>query len=546
MGTQYKKALFTLMTVVGLVLLIACANIANLLLARSAARQREISIRLAIGAARSRVIRQLLTESLLLAFLGAAGGLAFSVWGSGLLVRLLTTANTELQLDLAPDFHLLAFTAGVAVLTGILFGLAPALRATHVAPNQVLKENARGTRAGSSRFTLGKALVTSQVALSLTLLVGAGLFLATFRNLLTLDPGFNRHNVLLVRAGLPETHIPKPMRGPLFEKILATLRQVHGVRSAASSTLTPIGHMFWNEDLHPEGYQAKPVEDDTLTCLNRVSPGYFETMATPMLMGRDFSSRDTLASRKVIIIAESAARHFWGTANPIGKTIGMDRNGPPPRQQDVFEVIGLVKDAKYGELNEATLKTAYVSNSQDAEPRPQTNYELRYDGPAEALMPSVRTAIAAVNPDVSLEFSSLEVQVNDSLTTTAHRGAAGFVFRFLGPVAGHDRTLRRALLHGYPAPRRNWNSNGPGRRAKLRDLAHPSGRVDHAGHRPRARRRHIPRGRTLGWELALRYDANRPGDASAGRRRPGNLRRIRRIPARPPCLPNGPHGRPAR
>jgi predicted permease len=431
MGTQYKKALFTLMTVVGLVLLIACANIANLLLARSTARQREISIRLAIGAARSRVVRQLLTESLLLAFVGAAGGLVFSVWGSRLLLRLLSTSNSELQLDLAPDLHLLAFTAGIAVLTGILFGLAPALRATRTAPNQVLKENARGTHAGSSRFTLGKALVTSQVALSLTLLVGAGLFLGTLRNLLTLDPGFNRHNVLLVKAGLPETHIPKPMRGPLFEKILLAARELHGVRSASNSDMTPISHMFWNEEVHPEGYQAKPVEDDTLVYFNRVSPRYFETMGTPMLMGRDFSSRDTPASPKVIIIAESAARHFWGTANPIGKTIAMDRNGPPPRQQDVFEVIGLVKDAKYGQLSEKTLKTAYVPFSQDLEPRPQTNYELRFEGPSEALMPSVRTAIAAVNPDVSLEFSSLEVQVNDSLIQPRIVALLGSFFGFL-------------------------------------------------------------------------------------------------------------------
>jgi predicted permease len=347
------------------------------------------------------------------------------------LLRLLSTSNSELQLDLAPDLHLLAFTAGVAMLTGILFGLAPALRATRAAPNQVLKENARGTLAGSTRFTLGKALVTSQVALSLTLLVGAGLFLGTFRNLLTLDPGFNRHNVLLVRAGLPETHIPKAMRGPLFDKILAALHDLHGVRSAANSTLTPIGHMLWNESVHPEGYQAKPVEDDTLLYFNRVSSNYFETLGTPMLMGRDFSIRDTPASPKVMIIAESAARRFWGTANPIGKTISMGRNGPPPPQQDVYEVIGLVKDTKYGELKEQTLNTAYVPFSQDLEPRPETNYELRYDGPADALMPSVRAAIGSVNPDVSLEFRSLEVQVNDSLVQPRIVALLGSFFGFL-------------------------------------------------------------------------------------------------------------------
>jgi predicted permease len=199
-GHQYRTALFTLMAVVGLVLLIACANIANLLLARAAARQREISIRMAIGAARRRVMRQLMSESLLLSVLGAVGGLIFAVWGSRLLVRFLSKTGSELQLDTAPDLRVLAFTMGAAVLTGLLFGLAPALRATSVSPNNVLKEHARGMVAG--RFGLGRALVTGQVALSLMLLVGAGLFLGTFRNLLSTDLGFSRHNVLLVRAAM--------------------------------------------------------------------------------------------------------------------------------------------------------------------------------------------------------------------------------------------------------------------------------------------------------------------------------------------------------
>ena len=218
--TRYRIALYTLMGVVGLVLLIACANVANLLLARSAARQREISIRLAVGAGRSRILRQLLTESILLSVLSAAGGLLFSLWGSRLLVRMLSTTNSQVQLDTTPDLHVLAFTTAIAVLTALLFGLAPAVRASGIRPNQALKENARSTVAGGSRLNPGKALVTIQVALSLVLLVGAGLFLGTFRNLLATDMGFDTRHVLLLTASIPQAKFQTPQRLPVFAQIL--------------------------------------------------------------------------------------------------------------------------------------------------------------------------------------------------------------------------------------------------------------------------------------------------------------------------------------
>jgi predicted permease len=410
-GAQYKTALFTLMVVVALVLLIACANIANLLLARAAARQREIAVRLAIGAARLRVIRQLLTESLLLAFTGAIAGFFFSVWGSRLLLRFLSTARDQVQLDLSPDLRVFAFTAALTILTGIFFGLAPAFRATNFGPNQILKEQARGTLTGGSRFTLGKALVTGQVALSLVLLVGAGLFAGTFRNLLTIDTGFNRHNVLLVSTNLPAAHIQKALRLPLFDKILSRLRGLPDVRSASSSLFTPISNSFWNQDTRPEGYRPKPAEDDTLVYLNRISRGYLRTMETPLLMGRDFSDRDNPAAPKVMIVSEFTARYFWGNANPIGKTIVTES----PDGDTSYQVIGVTKNAKYGDLNEPTLKSAYVSWLQDTNPSPQVHYELRISGPVETAIPAVRAAITAVSTDASLEFSSFETQVDDSL-----------------------------------------------------------------------------------------------------------------------------------
>ena len=407
-GHQYRAALFTLMAVVGLVLLIACANIANLLLARAAARQREISIRMAIGATRRRVVRQLMSESLLLSALGAAGGLLFAVWGSQLLVRFLSKAGSELQLDTAPDLRVLAFTMGVAVLTGLLFGFAPALRATSVSPNNALKEHSRGMVGG--RFGLRRALVTFQVALSLMLLVGAGLFLGTFRNLLGTDLGFNRHDVLLVRASTMTSNIPKEQRPSVYGEIVERLRAIPGVVSASSSLLTPISGDAWNNFVEPEGYTPKG-KDDTIVYFNAVSPGYFATMRTPLLLGRDFSAHDDAGAPKVMVIDESAARRFFGEANPIGKTIRYEW----PAGKQVYRVIGVVKDTKYQEVNEDLLLSAYFPCAQYADRFPEVTFEVRSDRPVGTFVPAVRAAIGEVNRDISLEFRNFETQVNDSL-----------------------------------------------------------------------------------------------------------------------------------
>jgi len=390
------------------VLLIACATIANLLLARAAARQREISIRMAIGAARRRVIRQLMSESLLLSVLGAAGGLLFAVWGGRLLVHFLSTAGNELLLDTAPDLRVLAFTMGVAVLTGLLFGLAPAVRATRLSPNNVLKEHARGMAGG--RLGLGRALVTGQVALSLMLLVGASLFLGTLRNLLTTDLGFNLHNVLLVQADAMQSNVPKPQRPRVYREIVERLRAIPGVSSASSSRMTPIGRGQWDSEVSPEGYTPKG-KDDTLVYFNRVSPGYFATMRQPVLVGRDFSDHDDLGAPNAMLITESVARRFFPHANPIGKTIRAEG----PGKEGVYQVIGVVKDAKYAAVDEGLTLTVYVACAQDTEPWSGVNFEVRTEHQVESFIPAVRAAIGEVNRGISLEFRNFETQVNDSL-----------------------------------------------------------------------------------------------------------------------------------
>lgn len=410
---QYRVALLVLMTVVGLVLLIACGNIANLLLARATVRQREIAVRLSLGAGRGRIMRQLLTESILLSILGAASGLLFSQWSSQLLVRLLSTARDQVQLDLSLDGRVLAFTTGVAVLTGILFGLAPALRGTGFSPNSVLKENARGAIGSSSKFGLGKVLVVGQVALSLLLLVGASLFVRSLYKLLTLDAGFERENVLLVSTHIRETSFQKERRIALHQEILDRLRALPGVQSASSVAYTPLSGAGWNNLIEPEGYQAKSKRD-TIIWMNRISPRYFETMGTPVLVGRDFGSQDTENSPRVIIINESTARHFFSGQNPLGKIIRI-AEGPRDKEKVPFQVIGVVKDMKYRRLSEENSEAGYVVARQDKDPSTSTHFALRFAGNVDAFTPSVRTAIAGINRDISLEFRSFETQVNDSL-----------------------------------------------------------------------------------------------------------------------------------
>ena len=210
----------------------------------------------------------------------------------------------------------------------------------------------------------------------------------------------------------PPDRIARPLRDPLFARILADVRAIPGVRSASGSMFLPISHSFWNQESAPEGYHAQPQEDDTMVFLNRISPGYFRTMETPMLMGRDFSDRDTVAAPKVIIVAESTARHFWGTANPVGKTIGLiGPSGKPVPHQ----VVGLVRDSKYQELDEKQLRIGYVPLTQHSEPDAEQSFELRYEGSSEAITPAIRSVIGAANKDAAMEFRTLDARISDAL-----------------------------------------------------------------------------------------------------------------------------------
>jgi putative ABC transport system permease protein len=432
---QYQQALMVLMAIVGVVLLIACANVANLLLARSQARQREIAIRMALGSGRGRLVRQLLTESLVLSLAGASLGILFAQWGARLLVSFLSSGGNPVFLDLTIDARMLVFTVGVAVLTGLLFGLAPAWKGTRVDPQSAMKANGRGVIEGS-KFSIGKALVVVQVALSLMLVAGAGLMLSTFFRLETLNAGFDREHILLASVDLRNGHYPAERRGAVFDQMLRHVRALPGVRSVSSSDLTPISGSFWNEDLQIEGYTSKGKED-TLVYFNEVSDRFSETLGTDLIAGRDFNSRDTPESPKVAIVNQTMAKRYFGGQNPIGKRYRAEEGN---KLTDFVEIIGVVKDAKYGTLREEILPTAYVAESQKAKRNLFATFEVRAAaGSPTALINGVKAAVAEVNHDVSLQFKTLALQVDESLarerllaTLSGFFGALALILAMIG------------------------------------------------------------------------------------------------------------------
>ncbi|HKH92951.1 MAG TPA: ABC transporter permease [Gemmatimonadaceae bacterium] len=412
MRLQYRTALITLLAVVGIVLLIACANVANLLLARAVGRRREIAIRMAIGAGRVRLVRQLLTESVLLALVGGALGLLLAKWAASLLLRLLSTRDTSVFLDLAINGRVLAFTLAVATATALLFGLAPAWRATRVDLHSAMTANDGGADDVRGRFTSGKSLVVGQIALSLVLLLGAGLLLSTLKTLTTLDPGFERNGVLLASVDMRDAHYPEEQLRTVKQAMLERLRATPGIRSVGASAITPISGAGWNGGVSVDGYTPKNRRDAS-AFFNAVSDGYFATLGTRLLTGRDFGVHDVAGAPPVVVINEAMARKFFGGANPVGRRIGIN-NGPGGEQQ--VTVIGMVRDAKYRSLREDMREVVYLPMAQDAgAASPSINLELRGLSTATSLIPTVTGVMAQLNPTFSITYTTLAAQVDASL-----------------------------------------------------------------------------------------------------------------------------------
>jgi predicted permease len=392
----YRKPLFVLMAVVGLVLLAACANVATLLLARASARRREIAVRLAIGAGRGRIVRQLLIESTLLSLVGAVGGMVLA-WLSGrFLVSLISAGPAPIVFDLTPNWHILVFTTAVAIATGLFFGAAPAFQATAPGLSAALRED---TRMSGSRSRLLPALVSLQVAVSLILLAGAGLFVRTLQNLQNLDPGFNREGVLLVNL--------EGRRTPLPRQLLDDVQRLPGVESASLSTHTPLNGSVWSEPAVPAG-QAVPERDNAYFI--GAGPGFFATMQIRLLSGREFTDRDSADSPAVAIVNEVfAGRHFAGR-NPVGQHLSANVRG----QRRDLEIVGMVRNTNAAGLRAAPPPTVYVAYAQLTGNLP-TTLAARAAGAPGAVASAIRQALQLKLPSAPIEVQPLSRQVEATI-----------------------------------------------------------------------------------------------------------------------------------
>ena len=405
-----STSLWLLLGLSGLVLLIACANLANLMMARASTRQREISVRLALGASRTRLIGQMLSESALLAVAGTVcGGLLAAVL-SRFLIAFISTPNNPVFLDVPTDWRVLGFAAGLAILTTILFGLVPALRAGSVTPSSVLKTGGRGMTAARERFRLQRILVASQVALSLVLLAGALLFARSLQNLMTREAGFQQNSVLIANIDFTRLSLPEERRDSFIRDLLDRIRAVPGVAAAATSTRSPVSGSSSNDDIIGEnGADTKEA-----SWLDYISPGYFQTMETPVLAGRDFDSDDMATSPKVAIVNESFVKKFLnGTKDAVGKQFRLWE--PPGKPEPYYSVVGLVKDSVYNDMHEPFVPVMYFPRTQVEKPGTDATFLIRSQLGMAGLLNSLKNTIAGVNPEIDIQFKPLRTQIRESL-----------------------------------------------------------------------------------------------------------------------------------
>ena len=426
---NYSSSLWVLLALAGLVLLIACANLANLMLARASVREQEIAVRLALGASRSRLVRQLLAESLLLAAFGAAFGALLAGVLSRSLISFISTEGSPLFVDLAPDLSMLGFTTGLAVLTCLFFGLTPALRATRTTPQAVMRASGRGLTVNRERFGLRRVLVVTQIALSLVLLVGALLFTRSLGNLLAVDAGFQQDGIMITTVGFRRLNLPVERRQPFRSELVERLRTIPGIDSAAEAAIVPLSGSGWGNSAWVDGADSRQQKDSSF---NRVSPDYFKTLGTPLLAGRDFNNGDTVSSVKVAIVNESFARQLGMGANPVGRRFWVEAT--PNTPEILYEIVGLVKDTKYYELREDFAPIGYFPTSQDSSPGETSRILIRSNLPITELASSIKRMMAEINPEIDLTFQVFKTQIRDSLLRERLMALLSGFFGFLAAL----------------------------------------------------------------------------------------------------------------
>ncbi len=424
---RFGTSLALLLGIAGLVLLIACVNLANLMLARGSARGREIAVRLAIGASRTRVVRQLLAESLLLAGLGAAGGIWVAQAISRMLVTLLTSDGSPWALNLGLEWRVLGFTTLLAVLTCVLFGLAPALRVTRTSPQAVIRSDGRGLTSSRERLLLRRALVVGQIAISLVLVVGALLFVGTLRNLAGADLGFTSDRVLVASLDLRPAGVPPDRQANFQHDIVSRLGALPGVIEASSSAIVPFSGSRWNETLILDG-----VKQDSHPDATRVSPAYFRALGVPFVSGRTFDERDSLNAPKVAIVNEAFVAKYLPNGNPIGRAFRIEAYAGSPDWS--YEVIGVVRNTKYLNLRDPYAPIIYFPDTQEVDPAPFVSVLLRSRDGADSLRPQVTRALADVHSSILIDFNTLETMVQNSLLRERLMAALSGGFALLAAV----------------------------------------------------------------------------------------------------------------
>jgi predicted permease len=397
-----RQPLLVLLGVAGMVLLLACVNVAVLQLARASARSREIALRVALGATRFRILGQLLVESMLLAVLGAAAGCLVALWGAPFIAKMLTEPQVSVALDLTPDLRVLLFTTLAVVVTGVLFGVHPALRAvrTDITPN-LRPTGAAPT--GSDSFTTGRMLMSLQVALSVVLLAGAGLLLRSLWNLNRMDLGFQRDRLLVFRLDPGQSGASLPQAAALHDRVLDEVRRTPGVISATAMAMPLI--TGW----HNGAGVSVPRGPELSTLMNTVSPDYFSTMEMPLLSGRTFRAEDAKSKRAVAILNQTAAKRLFGDSSAIGMVV--NRHSGEKVQE--LEVIGVVRDAKYAAMRNEIAPTLFMTWAGDDRPFTVRSYTVRTAGDPLAMTAALRQAIAGVNRDLVMMDVKTQTQLID-------------------------------------------------------------------------------------------------------------------------------------
>jgi putative ABC transport system permease protein len=404
---KYESSLWLLFAIAGLTLLIACTNLANLLLARAHARRREISLRHSLGASRARLVRQLLVESLLLAVIGAGLGTLLAQVLSRFLVSFL---GNSVFLDLGIDWRVLGFAAALAVLTCVLFGLMPALRAAHISPVETIKVGGRGLTSRNRTFGLRRILVVVQISLSLVLLAGALLFTRSLNKLLTVDTGFRQEGILLMQIGAGRLNLTPESRRPFRQETLDRLKAIPGIKAVADTTIVPLSGNSSGNAIWMDGTDARQKVDANRSW---IGPDYFKVMETPLLAGREFNERDTLAAPYVAVVNESFARKLLNGANPVGRRFWMEAR--PTAPETLYEIVGLVKDTKYLRLRDETSPIIFLSIAQEQRFFPFGQLLLRSDLPEPEIRAAVTRVLNEINPAITVSFEGFKTMIDGSL-----------------------------------------------------------------------------------------------------------------------------------